>query len=1176
MPSAIVVDHRRAQDRTSPHSPGSVGLKAPMPAVAGSGVPKSKQPEPRTSSIRERGAEKYWFCDYVGFEEKKSRANRLIVDLRHWSPERGSTVTATVYLNEPATISSEFIFGLDSLEKMINEFKGDPKLADCPMKVYLSAQLKAQLEPLKRKYSEVVFENRKDRYSVINVDVPYDTQLLENLSRKWQTGNFNRQIRGKLGCLYRKVRIDDRLAEALVMTDQIRTAQDEMRRTVKGAVEEGAGIGFDPRDRVILSARTRLENEIDSFFGSYDGEMRADAVLSALDRTASDKHCSLRRFAAWGDNRRYIEEIMCIKRRIKRMLSGANDLLGRLNRVEGEGRSGDGRIAFNPESGEYELSLSSMRFFSFNERLTMGEIRDQVSCYIDIEKPMWKNSREKTAIKRRKELLRYIGAVEKALNTGKRSKRNSFLIRLNSSHNGSRPKAKELSELSDDELNAHRHLLLEKVLKARRLIARLEGRLTITVEGIGEVNLWEDRYDAKVSQVVDTFKLEDSSLVRQYYKIKYNPEYSPAVMNGFPVFEHKDEHALLTSIVLSAMRHRPFSNVAHVITYDLPQLREATRTNRTDLLDIVVPDKEPSLAYARDFYRKMAQTGQEMLDTCMLGRTLFPYLRINAMHSSHKLVDLINYVRSLKHGDDFERFEKIATHKELRFLELRRQHGFREDDEKMDEYTTGDSAPMEELIDFFLDFIEPIYRLMPPDMTLTDIAFSPGCMDSILRWRHWKENHNQHLFGYKQKERQDIQKIFNNRDPSYHKRKLQSVGINTSPAPGQHRNVYLVHVPRAEWLKRVALVRYPELGPLYEKLDSLGGNPVMKVGLLQYLNRFFRSSYLPDYYRYRREQDIELQYRERLGAEVEGDDADRAINLMFIKYKIMADNISPGLMDKYYTAYEQVKNLYRSFYTSLNEIEDKRRREEVRRLIRAPGGKREKREDNHPTFDFYNLFYEENRDLMALHKLHELRRLGKDLEESLPERSVRLLRRYQSVFESLNGAFKSLQTAAAPVVHSNTVCGRTMTAENLVYFHNQHLRAEKKRKEFIAKYRVLPEPASAGPEQSRLSFKDAVDTGYDSLARELVEKRIAVVAQQGDYLFIKAHDESEIDFSAVRTVLPIKRFEEFSVTSAALEPEDEEIASLFGEDADEASGLGAGEEAPLQGRPREDELTPVA
>lgn len=1131
----------------TPTTPASTTLVSPITSsLQETFIPQTQE---FSSEQQAKKTQSYWFCDYVGFEEKQSRENRLIMDFRRWSPERNGSITTTVYLREPLMLSSEFIYGLEELEKRIDEFKGKPGLNTYKMRVFLATKLGPCLEELKERYPDVEFLSAKNNFSVINVDVPYDVKLLEQLSGKWQKGNYNKQIRRKLDCLYKKVHMDARLGAVLTKIDQLRSHQDGVRKLIKRVVEAAAGPDCDPRARGILSARTKLENEINRFFESYKGELDTGAALSVLQRSAAREFPLLKKFMNNPEYARSLHQAIGVKLQIRKELSEANRLVKQL----------DPRniIEFNFDSGEYELTLASRQWFDFQERLTMDEIRQQVFCYVDIEKPLWKNKREKVAINRRKKLLAYMTAIEGVMNGGRKLRRKGFFVRLTHRQNGNKPKLKRLNALNDEELDTYGQALMSRISKAKELVARLEQKLTINVEGVGPVGLWEDRYDAKISHVVVTFRLEDGSLVRQYHKIKYNAAYSPVEVNGFPVFEHKDEYSLLTAIVEAARRYRPFANVAHVITYDMPQLREGTRTNRTDRFDIIIPEKEPSLAYVRDFYRKMAQTGQEMFDTCMLGKTLRPYLRIKAMGSSHNLADLLNYELGLEHGTNFVPFRKITTHDELRFLEIRRIHGDIEADRKMDEYTTSDSAPMEKLMDVYLPYIEKIRRLLP-HMTLTDIAFSPGCMDEILRKRHWDENHNQQLFGYKQKERHDEIEIFNKRDPSYHKRKLQAKGINTSPIRGLHRNVYLVYIPRAEWLKEVVLLRYPELKTLYE---DLGSDPITRIGLLQYMNRFLRQSYLPDYYRCRRESDIEWEYRRRFGAACEGDDVDREINALFTKYKLAADRRAPGLIDKYYSSYDQVKNLFRSFYTSLDALYPKQKRERIRKLLRMRGGGRERRDDTHPTFDFYNLFYEENKDLMALHKLPQ------NLQLTLTERSLRLLNRYQSTFRTLIAAFKDLQRIAEEELGRMEVGGSVMTTENLVYFYNQHLRAEKKRREFIAKYGVLPEPErsdlksdpkSQGASQAsqRLSFKDAVDAGYDRLAREIAEKRLIVVAQRGDYLFVKTLDEKEIDFSGT-TMLPIRRFDTFTETSASLNPEDEEIAQLFRED-DSKIGLGDG------------------
>ena len=1066
---------------------------------------------------QEQQKSSYWFCDYIGFEEKQNRTNRLIMNFRKWSPKPNGSITTTIYVRDPAKISSEFIFGRENLEKMIDECKSNEELKRCRMFVFLSSQLKEVRSELKAKYPDTGFIVGKSKFSVINIDVPYNTKLLDNLGYKFQKGNYNKQIRRKLDCLYKKANLDPRLDLVLTKLDQIRQKQIELRDIITD-INQG-----DPKDRTVISRRTRFENEVNNFFSTYQGELAIEAVNSALnsnsDTIGRSKYIALKKFMEYPQF--YAPYMVNLQKEIRDNFSAINSILKELHP--------NNEIAYNPESGEYEVTLSSREGFIFQERLTLEEIKQQVFCFVDIEKPMWKHKDEKIAIKRRQDLLKKIEIIDKILEKNKISHvaGYDFLIKLDG-------KPQHISELSEDQIPARSGDFLNAKSRAERLVTKLENKLVLYKEGIGPVNLWQEKYDAKIAQLVISFKLEDGSFIRQYHKLKYNAEYSPKEIDGFPVYEHNDEYALLNTVIAYARKYRPFANVAHVITYDMPQLREGTRTNKTDRLDIIVPGKEPALGYARDFYRKMAHNGQEMFDTCMMGKTTFPYLRIKAMNSSHRLADMVNYVRVLKSGSDStahpKKFKKIATHEELRDLEMRRINGDIEADKKMDRYTTGDLAPVEELMDFYFVYIDKISNVLK-HVPLTDIMFSTSCMDEILRKRHWDECRNQYLFGYKQKEREDELQIFKKRFSSYKKRKLQSEGINTIPLEGPHKNIYMVYVPWEEWLKDAAFVRYPELKVFYNSLES---NPIMRLGLLQYVKRFYSQSYFPDYYIFRRENDIEWQYKRRLGANKSGDWMDKKIEKIFLDYKTKISARNPRLLDNYYSAYGQVKNIFRSFYTSLEEMLNKEYREEIRKRLRAPGGKRE---EVQATFDFYNLFYEENQDLMELHKFPD------NLKEKLPEKSLKLLKRFQSTFQTLNSAFKELQQIAEEEMGEIKIGEHTIQKENLVYMYNQHWRADKKKREFFGKYSISPEPEP----NSNISFRAALESGYDRLAREIKEKKLIVVMQKGDYLFVKDLNEKEVDFTGT-TMIPINKFENFTCEVASLNKEDEEIADLFGND----------------------------
>src|SRR3989344_64878 len=134
--------------------------------------------------------EPYWYVDYAGFEQKQSRANRLIVGLRRWSPE--GTRRAYLFLRQDVKVPTKLIHrkNREKLTKIAQTWRDNPDLHKHKLTIHLSEHDAAHIDALKKKYLGLDVQIRPGDFDVFQMTVPYERGLIKSLGGDFQKGNY--------------------------------------------------------------------------------------------------------------------------------------------------------------------------------------------------------------------------------------------------------------------------------------------------------------------------------------------------------------------------------------------------------------------------------------------------------------------------------------------------------------------------------------------------------------------------------------------------------------------------------------------------------------------------------------------------------------------------------------------------------------------------------------------------------------------------------------------------------------------------------------------------------------------------------------------------------------------------------------------------------------------------
>ena len=529
------------------------------------------------------------------------------------------------------------------------------------------------------------------------------------------------------------------------------------------------------------------------------------------------------------------------------------------------------------------LELKNLSGISFGDFLNEKEINSLPYVIIDIEKPLWKKDLEKRDLRWRENFLK----AEKRY------------FKLSEIEREKCPK-----EYPKDGHKGHKypqegHKQKNKHEQRQQIIKNLEEKLTFEIEGVGNVKMYDERFDSEISYV-GTIWGKGSEINKEMYVIDQDNEIKYNEYAGFKILKFKTEKELISGFLESLHKRNPIISYGHNQVYDITQLRFGAEANNL-IYDPAVRDIKPRRDFVRSFLQRLRED-MVYLDTLWLSRIFYPYLNQKRFDTSHKLADVAQFL-----GIDFS---KSQTHEELRFTELRRLVGETEEIRKkaIDEmlfYSCADLDVTQKIIEKinFLPLISKIKSILP-FCTYSEIAFSMNCMNKLHEFNHFKKNGNLPYYGYASKERQDKLQIFKKRFASLKSELLEWAGFKKT-IKGAYENVQEFYLPLENWTKEIAFKINPELETAYNETKN---NKQEHFAFLQYLRSYMKEIFA-DYYFVRRDEKIYRFTKKFLAFD------DNTLNENFNKIK---NSFGEEKLNQIIGSFKYLKNHFRSIYVSLD------------------------------------------------------------------------------------------------------------------------------------------------------------------------------------------------------------------------------------------------------------------
>lgn len=670
------------------------------------------------------------------------------------------------------------------------------------------------------------------------------------------------------------------------------------------------------------------------------------------------------------------------------------------------------------------LELKDFSGINFEEFLSEKEFCSLPYVIIDIEKPLWKKDFEKKYLQWRENILK---------------------------------SEKKYSKLSVEDQEKQK----EKHGQRQRIIKSLEDKLTVEIEGVGKVKLYDGKFDSEVSYV-GTIWSNGKNKKKEMYVIDSNDEIRHKRYNGFKILKFKDENELISGLLDNFHKRKPVISYGHNQVYDITQLRFGAEENNI-LYDPAVKEIKPR----RDFVRSFLQRLREdifYLDTLWLSKIFYPYLNQKRFDTSHKLADVAQFL-----GIDFS---KSQTHEELRFTELKRMVGETKEIRKkaIDEmlfYSCGDL----DVTDKIIEKINPIPLLSKiknilPFCTYSEIAFSTNCMNKLHEFNHFNKNGNLPYYGYASKERQDKLQIFKKRFASKKRELLGWAGFKKASA-GEYENVKEFYLPLEDWTKEIAFKVNPELENYYNETKN---NVHEHFAFLQYLKSYMKEIFA-DYYFVRRDEKI-YNFTKKF---IRIDD-----NSLNEKFNLIKNNFGKEKINEIIGSFRYLKNHFKSIYVSL----DGKDREMIRPI-----------QSN--LFEDFPKIMENDSDLFLLRKnSYEIR---KHLSPANTKNLDSFLGNFETFDRYLNSRINGIST-------NN---GGETNLQDFIYSYIYLDKSSYGKKKFFSVY---------GINISELT--ENIIKGYNNLAEEISQKNLKYLDNVGDYIFV----QGEGDLNSAIKIRDLEKF----------------------------------------------------
>ena len=676
-----------------------------------------------------------------------------------------------------------------------------------------------------------------------------------------------------------------------------------------------------------------------------------------------------------------------------------------------------------------EIELKDLSGIIFGDFLNEKEFNSLPCIILDIEKPLWKKDFEKRELKWRENILKA---------------------------------EKKYSKLPETEQEAQKN----KHEQRQRIIKNLEEKLTINVENVGKVKMYDENFDSEVSYV-GAIWIKGKNKKKEMYIIDPKDEIFCKRYNGFKILKFKNEKELILGFLDSLHKRNPIISHGHNQSYDVTQLRFAAEDNKI-IYDPAVKEIKPRRDFTRSYLQRLRE---EMfyIDTLWLSKIFYPYLNQKRFDTSHKLAGVAQFLNI--------DFTKSQTHEELRFTELKRLVGETKEIRKkaIDEmlsYSCADLDVTREIVNKinFLPLLVKIKNVLP-FCTYSEIAFSPNCMNKLHEFNHFKKNGNLPYYGYASKERQDKLQIFKKRFVSI-KQELLDWAKFKRTNKGEYENVQEFYLPLEDWTKDIAFKINPELETAYNETKN---NKSEHFAFLQYLKSYMKEVFA-DYYFIRRDKKIYQYTKDFLKLD------NNTINENFNKIK---NSFGGEKLNSIIGSFRYLKNHFRSIYVSLDNKD--------RGIIRP-----------------FKISVQENLFESKFPKIMEndvdlflLKENSESIRRNLSLANARTLDSFLENFETFTGYLNSSANGLFANKNGDEITnkeGDKTNSRDLIYSYVYSNRFYSGEKKFFKVYGV-----------SVNELSDKISKGYKNLFEEISQKNLKFLDHVGDYIFVQGKGDLNSD-----------------------------------------------------------------
>jgi len=495
------------------------------------------------------------------------------------------------------------------------------------------------------------------------------------------------------------------------------------------------------------------------------------------------------------------------------------------------------RFRFFPEQKFKSLDLVQRVLNNENQDykpdfMSEDEFSNLPYVIIDIEKPLWRKEDEKINLKRREQLLK--------------------------------ASAKDKFQERKERINS--------------LLGRLEKKLTVNIDGVGEARLFDEALRADISFVTAYWSDDQRGKEKEIYLLDPREECQKDEHNDYKLKKFKTEKELVMALTAKFHEKNPVLSFGHNQVYDYTQLRFAADSYKY-IFDPSVKDNKPR----RDFVKSFLQRLREdliYLDTMWLSQIFHPFLRQRSFGTSLKLESVARF-----NGIDFK---KSLTHEQLREVEARRLIGQTEEIRKkaLEDlliYSSTDIEVTSQIKDKlpFAKLLTQLKRVFPFS-TYSKLAFSPNSASEQNEYSYFRKRGCLPYTGFMSKERLDESIFASKLIKTWKKERLSSNNLFRARR-GVYDNVTEFYLPLEDWMFRFATAISGK--KLAEAYVALSDNPIQKMAFLQYVKAMLKSPNTDYFIARRYEQNAESSRKFSTTPESVNNISDEVIRALASSYR---------------------------------------------------------------------------------------------------------------------------------------------------------------------------------------------------------------------------------------------------------------------------------------------------